>query len=93
MSQAVRQLEDELGVVLINRTTRVLSLTAPGELLRGRASQLFDDAVTLTSLVREFGKAKLVELRFGMVDSFAIAVGPALIKSMLSESINLSLWS
>ena len=93
VSQAIRQLEEELGVVLINRTTRVLSLTPPGELLRSRAAQLFDDAATLTSLVREYAKAKLVELRFGMVDSFAIAVGPTLIKSMLSESINLSLWS
>jgi DNA-binding transcriptional LysR family regulator len=93
VSQAVRQLEDELGVVLINRGSRVLSLTPPGELLRSRASQLFDDAVALASVVREYGKARLAELRFGMVDSFAIAVGPALIRSMLSEAINLSLWS
>lgn len=93
VSQAVRQLEEELGVVLINRATRVLSLTAPGELLRSRASQLFDDAVSLASLVREYGRAKLVDLRVGMVDSFAIAVGPTLIRSMLSEAINLSLWS
>lgn len=93
VSQAVRQLEDELGVVLINRASRVLSLTAPGELLRNRGSQLFDDAVALASLVREYGKAKLAELRIGMVDSFAIAVGPTLIRSMLSESVNLSLWS
>ena len=93
VSQAIRQLEEDLGVVLINRTPRMVSLTLPGELLRSRASQLFDDAVALASLVREYGKAKLVELRFGMVDSFAIAVGPALIRSMLSESVNLSLWS
>jgi DNA-binding transcriptional LysR family regulator len=93
VSQAIRQLEDDLGVVLINRASRVLSLTPPGELLRSRASQLFDDAVALASAVREYGAAKLVELRFGMVDSFAIAVGPTLIRSMLSEAINLSLWS
>ena len=93
VSQAIRQLEEDLGVVLINRASRMVSLTLPGELLRSRASQLFDDAVALASLVRECGNAKLVELRFGMVDSFAIAVGPALIRSMLSESVNLSLWS
>ena len=93
VSQSIRQLEDELGVVLINRASRVLSLTPPGELLRGRASQLFEDAVALVSLVREYGQAKLIELRFGMVDSFAIAVGPTLMKSMLSEAVNVSLWS
>jgi DNA-binding transcriptional LysR family regulator len=93
ISQAIRQLEDDLGVVLINRGARVVSLTSSGELMRDRASQLFDEAVALTSLVREHGKAKLAELRIGMVDSFAIAVGPALIRSMLKESVNLSLWS
>lgn len=93
VSQAVRQLEDELGVVLINRSSRALSLTQPGELLRSRGAQLFDDVIALASLVREHGKAKLVELRVGMVDSFAIAVAPALIRILLSESLNLSLWS
>lgn len=93
VSQAIRQLEEDLGVVLINRGSRVLSLTVHGELLRARASRLFDEAVALSALVRESGRAKLVELRVGMVDSFAIAVGPALIRSMLSESLNLALWS
>ena len=93
VSQAVRQLEDELGVVLINRGSRALSLTQPGELLRSRGARLFDDAVALATLVREHGKAKLIELRVGMVDSFAIAVAPTLIRSLLSEALNLSLWS
>lgn len=93
VSQAIRQLEDELGVVLINRGSRVLSLTQPGELLRARGARLFDDAVALASLVREHGRTKLLELRVGMVDSFAIAVAPTLIRSLLSESTNLSLSS
>jgi DNA-binding transcriptional LysR family regulator len=93
VSQAIRQLEDDLGVVLINRGSRALSLTPPGELLRGRAALLFDDAVALASRVREYGQAKLAELRFGMVESFATAVGPALLRSMLYEAVNLSLWS
>ena len=93
VSQAVRQLEDDLGVVLINRNSRALSLTQPGDLLRRRGTELYDDAVALASLVREHGKAKLVELRVGMVDSFANAVAPTLIRGLLSESLNLSLWS
>jgi DNA-binding transcriptional LysR family regulator len=93
VSQAVRQLEEDLGVVLVNRSSRVISLTAAGELFRSRAIPLVDEAVALSSLVREHDKAKLPDLRFGMVDSFAVAVGPMLIKSMLSEAVNLSLWS
>ncbi|HZQ61777.1 MAG TPA: LysR family transcriptional regulator [Casimicrobiaceae bacterium] len=93
VSQSVRQLEEELGVVLINRTSRFLSLTPAGALLESHATKLFEDATALTALVRERGKAKLQELRFAMVDSFAIAVGPSLIRSMLAEAVNLSLWS
>jgi DNA-binding transcriptional LysR family regulator len=93
ISQTIRQLEDELGVVLIDRSGRALSLTAAGELLRNPARELFERAAGLSSLVREQGHVKLSELRFAMVDSFAVAVGPALIKSMLGESLNLSLWS
>jgi DNA-binding transcriptional LysR family regulator len=93
VSQAIRQLEEQLGVVLINRASRSLSLTPAGELFQIRARSLIEDATSLMSTVRERGKTKLSELRFGMVDSFAVAVGPALIKSMLGESLNLSLWS
>lgn len=93
VSQTIRQLEDEIGVVLINRASRLLSLTPAGELFQSHARHLIEDANSLASLVRERGQSKRSELRFGMVDSFAVAVGPTLIKSMLGGSLNLSLWS
>lgn len=93
VSQAVRQLEEELGVVLVNRTSRSVSLTSAGEVFRSRAADLLADATALSALVREHERSKLSELRVGMVDSFANAVGPLLIRSMLNEAVNLSLWS
>ena len=93
ISQAIRQLEEELGMVLINRGSRFLSLTPAGQILQSRARQLLEQATALTSELRETVHAKVQELRVGMVDSFAVAVGPTLIKSMLIESANLSLWS
>ena len=93
ISQAIRQLEEELGMVLINRGSRFLSLTPAGQILQSRARQLLEQATALASELRETAHAKVQELRLGMVDSFAVAVGPTLIKSMLIESANLSLWS
>jgi len=93
ISQAIRQLEEELGMVLINRGSRFLSLTPAGQILQSRARQLLEQATALASELRETAHAKVQELRVGMVDSFAVAVGPTLIKSMLIESANLSLWS
>lgn len=93
VSQAVRQLEEDLGVVLVNRTSRSVSLTPAGELFRTRAAVLLEDATELVAMTREHDRSKLTELRVGMVESFAHAVGPLLIRSMLNEAVNLSLWS
>jgi DNA-binding transcriptional LysR family regulator len=40
LSQQIRRLEDELGVALVERTTRRVSLTAAGELLVARARRI-----------------------------------------------------
>jgi LysR family transcriptional regulator, transcriptional activator for dmlA len=51
VSKRLRQLEDQLGVRLINRTTRTLSLTEEGELAFTRATQLLADWADLTDQV------------------------------------------
>ncbi len=93
ISQGVRQLEDELGVVLINRTGRQITLTPAGDLLRGKANQLVEDMKAMTSMVREHSLTKMAHLRIGMVDSFTTVLGTALIQRMLNEAQNLSMWS
>jgi DNA-binding transcriptional LysR family regulator len=93
VSQAVRQLEIELGITLIDRDSRHVTFTPAGELLRSHAEQLVEDIHKMASMVREQSKTRLSQLRIGLVDSFATAVGPALIRSMLSEALNLTLWS
>ncbi len=93
VSQSIRQLEDEVGAVLIDRSVRTFALTPAGELLRSKAANLIDDIRKMTALVREHGKTRVRQLRIGMVDSFGTAVGPALIQCMLEEALNLQLWS
>ncbi len=93
VSQAIRRLEDEVGAVLIDRSVRTFALTPAGELLRSKAAHLIDDIKKMTALVREQSKARVQQLRIGMVDSFATAVGPVLIQCMLEEALNLTLWS
>lgn len=93
VSQAIRQLEDELGVVLIDRASRQIALTSAGDLLRGKAAQLVEDLKAMTSMLREHSQNKVSQLRIGMVDSFSTALGTTLIRGMLSEAQNLSMWS
>ena len=93
VSQAIRQLEEELGVILIDRASRQVTLTPSGDLMRRLATRLAEDIKKMTSLVREQSMTKVSQLRIGMVDSFSSAVGPSLISSMMSEAVNLNLSS
>lgn len=43
MSQSLRNIEEQLGVRLLNRTTRSIALTEAGEALLSRVSHAFDD--------------------------------------------------
>ncbi|KTR05760.1 LysR family transcriptional regulator [Aureimonas ureilytica] len=53
LSKYVRELEDELGVLLINRTTRQIALTAAGEVYVARASTILADLAALNEEARE----------------------------------------
>ncbi|MCK5934333.1 MAG: LysR family transcriptional regulator [Fulvimarina manganoxydans] len=53
LSKYVRELEDEIGVLLINRTTRQIALTAAGEVYMARAGQILSDLECLTEKARE----------------------------------------
>jgi DNA-binding transcriptional LysR family regulator len=93
VSQAVRQLEEDLGVVLIDRGPRPMALTPSGAILREHAHRLLQDAESLAATVRDYGGARLQEMRIGLVDSFAAAVGPALMKVLLDHAAGLTVWS
>ncbi|KQT66190.1 MULTISPECIES: LysR family transcriptional regulator [unclassified Aureimonas] len=59
LSKYVRELEDELGVLLINRTTRQIALTGAGEVYLSRASAILADLESLNEEAREAtGEAK-----------------------------------
>ncbi len=53
LSKYVRELEDELGALLLNRTTRQLSLTEAGHTYYKRASELVREIDSLAEAVRD----------------------------------------
>jgi DNA-binding transcriptional LysR family regulator len=58
LSRQVRQLEQELGVELLHRTTHTFELTEAGEFLLERGSALADDADALWRALRAFGEGE-----------------------------------
>lgn len=63
MSKYVRELEDELGILLLNRTTRQFSLTEAGEVFHKSALEILQKVGDLQDNVREAGKGHKGRLR------------------------------
>lgn len=56
VSKYMAQLESSLGVVLLNRTTRSLSLTSAGEAYYNRSKQLLEDLADLEATTTQLGE-------------------------------------
>jgi DNA-binding transcriptional LysR family regulator len=93
VSQAIRQLEESIGAVLIDRERRPLALTAAGAALRQRGGALAAEADSLYKAVREQAGGEAQMLRIGMIDSFAATLGPPLVKTLLSSAVHLHVAS
>lgn len=56
ISKYIAQLEESLGVALLNRTTRKISLTEAGEVYYNRSKQLLDDFAELDESTSQLGR-------------------------------------
>lgn len=54
LSRAISQLESELGVILLNRSTRHVELTAAGRWLQAEAEQILNRVDEATAGIRRF---------------------------------------
>lgn len=91
VSQIVRHLEQELGVVLVDRTTRPLALTPLGLALRNRGAMLSEEIANLRAQVVGAGHGIKPDLRIGLVDSFAANRGSIFTKRLLGKVSQLSI--
>lgn len=88
VSQAIRQLEDYLGVDVFDRVHRPLQLTTAGNVLMHRAANLITEIEQITASVRETGSVPLI--RLGMVDSFAGTAGPYVLAHAMARIGNIN---
>jgi DNA-binding transcriptional LysR family regulator len=91
LSKYVRELEDELGALLLNRTTRQFSLTEAGHTYFRTASDILKEIDNLADLVRENNQQLKGRLRISVPRTFVDAdVGQCLI-DFAKENPNLAL--
>jgi DNA-binding transcriptional LysR family regulator len=80
LSKYVRELEDELGALLLNRTTRQFSLTETGHIYFQRASEILREIDSLQETVRESSGDVRGKIRLSAPRSFAdVAIGESLV--------------
>ncbi|GGG62467.1 LysR family transcriptional regulator [Salipiger pallidus] len=80
-SKYVAELEERLGARLLQRTTRKVGLTAPGETLLARAPALLDDLDAMLANVTEDGRGFSGSLRV----SAPVTFGEKYVKDMLAR--------
>jgi DNA-binding transcriptional LysR family regulator len=81
LSAAIRQLEMQLGVTLLERTTRQVSLTAAGEALVPRARDMLASAAEAVAVTRAAADSLPVRVTIGVTRS-AYPFGVTLIRAL-----------
>ncbi|MCL6516109.1 LysR substrate-binding domain-containing protein [Alicyclobacillus sp.] len=80
LSQQIRQLEEELGVTLLQRNARRVELTPAGEVFLDEARKVLAQAERAVELARRAGRGELGRLRVGFVGSATYDVLPAVLR-------------
>jgi len=93
VSQAIKSLEEDLGLLLMDRDVRPARPTHAGRVLYEVAAQLLTQARAAMDQVRATARQELAQIRLGCVDSFAATVGPQLIRAMAGKARQIQMWS
>ncbi|MEV0347024.1 LysR substrate-binding domain-containing protein [Nonomuraea sp. NPDC050680] len=85
LSQAIRRLEDDLGVELLQRTTRRVGLTDAGRGYLARARRILDAVDEAASEARRVAAGAVGHLAIGCVGSATYSLLPALARGLSHE--------
>jgi LysR family transcriptional regulator, benzoate and cis,cis-muconate-responsive activator of ben and cat genes len=86
LSRQIQQLEEEVGMVLLDRDSRPLRLTEAGRLLYEHAAQVLERFDDLRTMMRRFREAERPRYVIGFVASTIYAALPALIRRFRAET-------
>jgi DNA-binding transcriptional LysR family regulator len=86
LSAAIKQLEGQLGVQLLARHGRRVTITPAGKLLVRRATELLAHADAVAGEVRSSGAAASGRLRLGLSPTARYGVGPDLLSACAAQA-------
>jgi LysR family transcriptional regulator, hydrogen peroxide-inducible genes activator len=91
LSAGIRELESLLGVVLVERSRRVVRFTSLGEQVVAKANRLLREAEELSELVQASGKPLVGEMRMSVIPTIAPFMLPRILPRLKAERPDLRL--
>lgn len=92
LSAGLRELETLLGIILVERTRRVVRFTPLGEKIADKAVRVIRETDELAELARAEGKPLHGELRLGVIPTIAPFLLPAMLPRLRREWPELKLY-
>lgn len=86
LSHQIRQLEEELGTQLVERSNRRVRLTAAGEVFRERAARILEQLDQAMRETARVGQGEAGSLVIGVVSTAVCSVLPELLRSFRREA-------
>ena len=93
LSAAIRQLEAQLGVALLERRGRRVAITPAGEQLARRGRELLAHADAVVEAIREADGAPTGSLRLGLSPTARYGVGPRLLAACAAHAPKIMLYT
>jgi LysR family hydrogen peroxide-inducible transcriptional activator len=92
LSGGIRELESLIGIVLVERTRRVVRFTPLGARVAAKARRILREAEELADMVRAAGRPLAGELRMGVIPTIAPFLLPGLLPRLRGEFPELRLY-
>ena len=92
LSAGLRELESLLGIVIVERTRRVVRFTALGDRIVAKARRVVREAEELGDLVKASGKPLSGEMRMGVIPTIAPFLLPRLLPTLRKDWPELKLF-
>jgi LysR family hydrogen peroxide-inducible transcriptional activator len=85
LSGQIRKLEEELGVILFERTKRSVEITPPGEAIVAYARRVLEQADALQQLARTYQDPLAGPLRMGAIPTLSPYLIPLVLKPLVKQ--------
>jgi len=91
LSHQIKQLEEELGTQLVERSNRRVRLTAAGEVFRERAARILEQVDQAARETARAGQGEAGSLIIGVVSTAVCSVLPELLRRFRRDSPDISI--